>query len=675
MNKALKWILILAGGVAVIVIAVVVTAVMVLDADQLKSRIEREVERSTGRTFTVGQDLDLSFFPWIGVALSDVKLGNREGFSEAHFISMEAFEARVKLVPLFRKEIQVKRFVVRNPRIALEKTADGKVSWDFGGRPDEKPSDGVQKSPGGETTSLPLAGFEVDEFAITGGSVVYIDQKAGQRHEIDELDLVLTDLSVDRPVGIDLSASMDGHPVSMLGSVGPVGREIGKSPVLLDLTVKLLEDLQLRLSGRAENIPTAPIATLDLEVPSFSPRNVAGRFKEGLIPATADPEVLNRLSFKGKILAGTDRFELSGGEMMLDDSRIGLSVTAKDFKKPDLRADITIDALDVDRYLPPKDEKKQTEERPPTPTQGAAKSQPGSSAPVDYTPFRKPVLEIAGKVGKLIVNHATMENVDFKLTGRDGVFRFEPFRMGLYGGEVELNGTVDVRGAEPSSEAALNLAGVAAGPLIRDLTGKTAIEGTMAADVKVNTRGDAADEAKRHLNGTGSFVFTDGAIIGVDLAGMIRNVQAAFKGAAVSTERPKTDFTELAVPFQIKNGVVTTSDSRMQSPLLRLSARGDADLVGERLDFRIEPKVVASLKGQGDTEDRRGVMVPVLVTGTFDKPSFRPDLEGMARQQIQEKVLDSGKLDEIFEKNEELKPLEETTKGLIKGLLGPKKPQ
>ena len=106
----------------------------------------------------------------------------------------------------------------------------------------------------------------------------------------------------------------------------------------------------------------------------------------------------------------------------------------------------------------------------------------------------------------------------------------------------------------------------------------------------------------------------------------------------------------------------------MKSPLLRLLANGQADLVQESLDFRITPKFVATLVGQGDTEDRRGLMVPVLVSGSFAKPQFQPDLKSMARQQVEDKIIESEEFQKVFEENEELKPYEDKAKKLIKGL-------
>jgi AsmA protein len=150
---------------------------------------------------------------------------------------------------------------------------------------------------------------------------------------------------------------------------------------------------------------------------------------------------------------------------------------------------------------------------------------------------------------------------------------------------------------------------------------------------------------------------------------MIRNVQAAFGLAEKSEQKPKTDFAELKAPFTITNGVVSTPQTSLKSPLLRVMANGTADLVKETLNFRVEPKVVGTIKGQGDETQRSGIMVPVLVTGSFSSPKFRPDLKSVAKQQLQEKVLESEKVKKILEK-EELKNIQETTKDLLKGLLG-----
>ena len=70
------------------------------------------------------------------------------------------------------------------------------------------------------------------------------------------------------------------------------------------------------------------------------------------------------------------------------------------------------------------------------------------------------------------------------------------------------------------------------------------------------------------------------------------------------------------------------------SPLLRVLMDGNVNLPKEVLDVRVEPKFVATLKGQGDEKQRSGLMVPVLITGTFASPKIRPDLKAMVNKQL-----------------------------------------
>jgi len=171
------------------------------------------------------------------------------------------------------------------------------------------------------------------------------------------------------------------------------------------------------------------------------------------------------------------------------------------------------------------------------------------------------------------------------------------------------------------------------------------------------------------LNGKGQFLFTDGAIKGIDLANMVRNVTSSFGLSQQGAEKPRTDFSELNAPFTITNGVVDTQGTTLSSPLVRVLATGKANLVDESLDFRVEPKFVATLKGQGDTKERSGITVPVLVKGTFNSPSFQPDLKGMLEKELKGGTLPVPK-DLLKPQEGQTKPSGESLKGIFKGLTG-----
>jgi AsmA protein len=233
---------------------------------------------------------------------------------------------------------------------------------------------------------------------------------------------------------------------------------------------------------------------------------------------------------------------------------------------------------------------------------------------------------------------------------------------------VSGNGKFSVQTDVPQTNIQLTLNGVQAGPFLNDLLKKDFLEGMLKAQLNLSMNGDDAVVIKRTLNGEGDLLFRDGAIKGIDLDGMLHNVKTAFGLAEKNGKAPRTDFSELNVPFTVKNGIVNTANTSLLSPLIRLKASGNADLVEERIEFRVEPKVVATLKGQGDVKDRSGVMVPVLVTGTFSSPKFRPDLEGMFKKEI-EKGLPVLQKQIMGGDSQKEKPasVEEQIKGILKG--------
>jgi AsmA protein len=657
--KILKWTAVGIAGLIVVVIAALLIIPHFIDAKQYRALLERKVAEATGRKMSVGEDVRLSLFPWAGVSFNDLRLENPEGFVEKDFLTVKSFDVRVKLMPLLSREVLIDRLVVKEPRVFLVTRADGRVSWEFGGKPDKD----AQAAPGAAGAGLPIQALLVEELSVSDGKLTLIDHKTEARTELSALNLMLKDVSFDRPVTLALSATLNGKPIAVEGRVGPVGKNLGQGAVPVELTAELFKQLNVRLKGGLENVLAAPRARLAVEVAEFSPRRLLAELGQAA-PATADPGVLERLAFTGTLEADPGAATLAGGLITLDDSRITLGLTAKEFSKPNLAFDLTLDRIDLDRYLPPK------AKASPSAGQAGQASQPAETPPAggtksktEYGPLRKLVLKGSVAVGTLKVSNATIEDIKLAIAARGGVLNLDPIAMKLYQGSAGGKATVDVTGDVPATDLRLAVSGVQVNPLLKDVAGKDFLEGRTRAEVALTMRGDTPERIKQTLSGKGDLTFTDGAIVGVDLAGMVRNVKAALGGETASGPRPRTDFAELAVPFTLDNGVFKTPESALKSPLVRLQAAGEANLVRETLDFRVEPKVVGTLKGQGDAKERSGLMVPVLVSGTFADPKFRPDLESLAKGSLKEALAPAKEA-----AKEAAGPLKEKAGGLIKGL-------
>lgn len=674
MKRAIKWILIVGGGLFVLVLLALLIIPQFVDIQRYKPEIERQVSEATGYPFTLDGDLDLSLFPWAGFSLSDLHLGNPPGFKEKDLVAVKSFEVRVKLLPLLFsrfKDIQVKRFILDGPSIVLERLKNGRGNWEGIGKPSSEVPSGLPEKGRGPSKSepppdIPIRTLAVDEFAIKDGSILWVDHMNGQRKEISALTLDLENVSLDQPIQLALSVQFEGKALSLGGNVGPVGEKPGKGTIPIDLTVKGVKQVEMSLKGKIMDAIDRPRFDLSLKVTPFSPRKLMAALGEALPFETADSAVLDRLEVAANVKGDSQNVSVSDGAVNLDQSTIGFSLKAGDFSRPDVAFALELDEIDLDRYLPLASQEESDEKK-----EGIAKPSPEEKK-IDYSPLRRLVLDGMIKVGKLKAHGVNIQDVHMRVSGRGGRFNLDPLTLKLYDGGVSSKGVLDVRQNVPNSTLEIDTRGIQVGPLLKDLMEKDFLEGTLQSQIVISMTGDDPERIKRTLNGKGDLVFQEGAIVGIDLAGMVRNVKATFGLGEKGGERPRTDFSELHAPFTITNGVVNTPATSLKSPLLRVLAAGDANLEGETLDFRVEPKFVGTLKGQGDTAEHAGIMVPVLVTGTFSSPKFRPDLKGILKKSIEEGLPQPSELKKFVpgqdRQGDESAPLNEKAKDLLKGL-------
>jgi AsmA protein len=658
MNKAIKWGLIICASLVVLVIAVLLIAPAFIDIRDYKPQLEQKVTDATGRPFSVGDDLSLSLFPWAGISFSDLRLGNPPGFSEKELVTVKSFEVRVKLLPLISKDIQVKRFILNEPHIILVKNKSGQVNWTQPETAKKKSAaeetKKASKSPAAEA-GLPIKDLTVAEFSINNGSITWIDHTVNTRKEITAVNFNLKDVSLERPVALSFSALLDNQPLSIDGTVGPVGKDFKQASIPLNLDIKALKELILQLNGNVKNVASKPGIDMAVEIKAFSPRKLMADLQQAFPVTTSDPDALDRVALKANLKGDQNKLTVSDGILSIDKSTLNFSLNASDFSRPNLAFDLNLDQINLDRYLPP-----QSKQQP------AAAEKAAPKKAIDYEPLRKLILDGRIKIGQLVVSKAKIKDLLVQIKAKNGIFNIDPLKLAMYQGNVSGKGNLNVQTNTPKSSLSLDVENIQAGPLLRDVLEKDIFEGVTHAQLTLTMSGDDAAMIKKSLDGNGDLRFNDGAIIGIDLAGMVRNVKSAFGLGQNPAQRPRTDFAELNAPFSITRGLVHTPQTSLKSPLLRVVAAGDANLVKETLDFRVDPKVVATIKGQGDTQQRSGLMVPVLVSGTFAKPQFAPDLAGMAKKQLEEKVLGSGQSGQKLDKEK----LEETAKGVLKGILG-----
>ena len=131
------------------------------------------------------------------------------------------------------------------------------------------------------------------------------------------------------------------------------------------------------------------------------------------------------------------------------------------------------------------------------------------------------------------------------------------------------------------------------------------------------------------LSGTVDTRIQDGQILGINVPKMIRTLTAKTLTGWQESRTESTDLSDLSASFRIENGRATTSNLRLLGPLVRVNGSGSIDLAAKTLQFKLDPKLVASLQGQGGAPDPLGFGVPVNVEGSWSDPRIYPDVAGI----------------------------------------------
>jgi AsmA protein len=210
-----------------------------------------------------------------------------------------------------------------------------------------------------------------------------------------------------------------------------------------------------------------------------------------------------------------------------------------------------------------------------------------------------------------------------------GKLKLELPNFQLYGGVGTGVLSVDATGKVPVQTFRFSLSNLDAYPFLDDMAAFQRIEGKAAVAIDLTASGASQRAMISALAGTASFEFSDGAIRGINVAKMVRNLGSATLSGWQSGDAEKTDFASLGASFKIAQGKAQTSDLHLSGPLVRMAGVGTVDLPAQTINFRVDPQVVASLEGQGGKNDLEGLGVPVAINGPWAAPSIYPDIAGI----------------------------------------------
>jgi AsmA protein len=603
-------------GVAfVLLLAVVASAAFLFVPSPLqKWAVERGASLGTGRQVSFGEPFRLHAWPPLTITAADVRVANADWGRAPELARIEALEAHVDLLAFWRENrVAIERLVVRRPQLNLEVAEDGRQNWVFG---DGAATDTPSEQP---AEVKPIPGFVLGDIRIEGGLVTYDDRTSDLRRRAEEIDLAIAQAGAERPVTLDGGLTMEGKRATLVGTVArPSGVAAGEtSPVVLELRVP---GGAVKFDGTVDTAAPAMAGRTEIDLPALR-ELLAWLGQELALPGGA----LRTAGLQTRLALTAERVALDDLRLSVDEVT-GTGRAAMRFGDPAaVNGELALGRLDLTPYLPT------------TPAGGQPSSVAGAPASASdggwsEAPIALPLplpIDVDFRVWAEGLKAAELElgavNTRLQADRRQATVTLDELQA--YGGR--LTGDARARPANPPAYALdLQSQGIHLLAALQALTGQARVDGRADLRLALAASGTNQRDLVRSLGGDGKLLLRDGAILGVNIAGMLRQLMTLGLSPVASQQR-RTDFAEAGGSFRIQNGILRNDDLNLRAPVLRLEGAGTVDLRRRTLDYRIRPQIAATLEGQGaGGTPTLQAGVPFLVQGPLTAPSVRFDLNG-----------------------------------------------
>lgn len=644
LRRSIKFILLVVVLGLIALLAFAVT----FDANNYKPQIIEQVEKATGRSFAIDGQINLSIFPWIGLKVEDVALGNEKGFTAKQFAAIKQLDIKVNVLPLLKKEVEINTIRLHGMNVALEVAKDKTNNWSSLVQADKAAAEPAaeEKAAPAEGAGLPLQSLKVEGFEFVDAVMVYDDRSTGTRATVSELNLKTGAIQFDQPVKVSFSARVNNNQpaidsrlslttkltfnktftlfklrdfdFTVIASANEFIKQEERLQLKANIDVSMDEQLvslkQLQVSAlgtttvadiNVSQFLKAPLIQGDIEVQSFNARDVAKRAGVDL-PVMARADALNSVAIKTKLYMQGEKLEANEFKLKLDDNTLSGWLHVINLTKQQLRYDLAFDHLNVDDYLPPVVETAAEDQASAVAATGAtadpAETQSSGDEKIELPLEMMRQLDVEGDFRIATLTAKSYDITQFLMSNKaqQGVITVKPLSMQLLEGQVVSAVNMNVQKAVPAYAIDLDVnqlqVGPVANPFLDGLMGDKplAMQGAVNLLMNVKTTGETVNQLKKASLGQIVLDMKETEVKGFDPEYFMRSSVANYlneKGFGLSqtitgnyTPREVTVFDKIHSTVNLADGKARTDDFLMDSKRVQVTAKGQVDIMQNTLD-------------------------------------------------------------------------------------------
>lgn len=609
----MRWIARIVVALIIVVVAAG-AALFLLPADKIAGLVADQFKAATGRELTLEGDVRPTLWPELGINTGAVSIANADWSKSGPMLTATRLSIGVNIGALLGGDIRINRIEAEAPQVLLETSTGGRGNWEFGGT---DAGTGTAR-----TAPSDILAFTLDKAVINGGALTFVDHGSGSKTTMNDVDLTVRLPDASGGADISLAARMNGQPFSAKGTIASFATFLSQGAVPVAGQLRAGGSV-LDFDGRAGLSPMAAGGRIALDL-----ADKAAVF--GLVGMGAPdlpPGLGQKIAINGDFtLTDTGGVTLRDSTVRLDQNNFQVAADIVFADRPRIKAKVSAGALDFSALFGD--------------SAGGGEAAAGASTGwsrdlIDVTALQTLDADVSLNAASIDLGLAKLGTTRVITTLDSGRAVTEIKELVAYGGTVSGSFVVNSRGG---LSARSNLTGksVALQPLLQQLAGYDRLLGV--GDLTLNLLGVGNDmhTLMNSLSGDGAIKIGKGELRGLDLAGMLRNLDVSYVG-----EGAKTIFDGISATFVVNQGVLRNDDMRLVAPLLTASGQGTVGIGTQSLDYQVVPTLL-----EGQTNG--GLKVPLMITGSWADPKFNLDLKALAEQELTDEV------EELREKAEEV---------------------
>lgn len=662
MKKIIKGVLIFAGILIVLLVALLLALPVFFDPNDHKQTITDTIKDTIGRDVRLDGEIKWSVFPSIALSFSDVKLSNEAGFKGDYMAEMAELSAQVKLLPLFKKDIQVGTVTLKKPQINLQVASSGKSNW-------QSMIDALDSgaSNTGPESSGSSGGLEIRGISISDGIINYTDKTSATSVQLSEVNFTTSQLSANQDSDIALDArvtmpdeGLNGEfntdilaknllndqgiqlvfnellfngrlsvasklPLKLVSNQAAV-LDLGKDTVRFEQLSAELGALKISTSVNGSNISNNMNLSGDLSLNQFDVDEFLA-----LLDAPLVNEASNEMSGKASWQLGQNRLKINNLSVKLDEYALTGDFNLSDLERMKGTFNLAMNEFNADPYMPQ--------------SEGKSTASSSGGGALDFG-------QLSGQVtiGKLTVAGMSLEDITLKMMTNSADFTVQPLKAGFYKGLLKTELQLKPNQKNNKLKLSHRMSDIQAGQMLTDLMGSEYMTGLGRLEADLYVDEPFSDRPFKTAHGSIQYSLSDGDIVGIDVFDIIQkslSLMGNEKAAAQNSEL-KTAFGLMELDADVEQGILKTNKLSLTSPYFDVKGDVTIDLDAQTIKGSIKPMLTNIPEGvlSDDYKKLLNLRIPVALSGSLLEPSIKID--------IKELILESQK-EKINEKKEELK--------------------